>query len=292
MIMVQTAGQKLQAARGKRRLSLDDASRATKIRTRQLADLERDEYSNFPNLAYAKGFLISYGKYLEVDVRPYLDAFEDANTFGLDNYQYLSEVPLGVYRATRRPARRRNGRRRYVMTAAALGVMALAFVGWQVYVSYERLGDLDKLADSEDAREHSPAAPTSAAQPSPAAAPIVAGAPIAGDTPPAGPNLLRNAVADPSARGSHPPALPLPGDGGALRNLVAATNAGQPPFFMMYGAPGPQSSPPESGGTEHGSWSPENLDGYRFYVRIIDSGSVEIFRSGVPRPETVLNNPL
>ena len=152
--MIETAGKTLQTARAKRKLTLDDASRATKIRSRQLADLERDEYSNFPNLAYAKGFLISYGKYLDVDVRPYLDAFEDSNTFGLDNYQYLSEVPLGVYRATRRPTRRKTGRAPYVVLACALGVMMLMAFGWQLYIGFERLGPLDKLADHQDALAH------------------------------------------------------------------------------------------------------------------------------------------
>ena len=43
---------------------------------------------------------------------------------------------------------------------------------------------------------------------------------------------------------------------------------------------------------QRGSWSPENLDGYRFYVRSLDRNSVEIFRTGIPHPETVLNTPL
>jgi cytoskeleton protein RodZ len=295
-MMVETVGQKLQRARGKRKLSLEDASRATKIRTRQLAELERDEYSNFPNLAYAKGFLISYGKYLEVDVRPYLDAFEDANTFGLDNYQYLSEVPLGVYRATRRPVRRRSGSKRYTFLAGAVGVMVLAFLGWQLYVSYERLGDLDKLADHQEAQERG-APEASAPDSSPADAPSAAAAPVgtadavdnSAPAPAPASDSFHGAANDAPGSVAPVPALPLPGDGGALRQLLARGGATAGPF-LMYG----DLTLPAAGkaGGERGAWSPENLDGYRFYVRSIDRNSVEIFRTGVPRPETVLNNPL
>ena len=106
--MVETAGTKLRRARTQRQLSLADAARATKIRIGQLSDLENDDYSNFANLAYARGFLVSYGKYLHLDVSPYMDAFADANTFGLDDYQYLSDVPVAEYRARTRPWRKRR----------------------------------------------------------------------------------------------------------------------------------------------------------------------------------------
>ncbi len=50
----------------------------TKIRPARLAEIEADDFSQFPSLAYAKGFLLIYGKFLDVDVTPYLDAFEDS----------------------------------------------------------------------------------------------------------------------------------------------------------------------------------------------------------------------
>jgi transcriptional regulator with XRE-family HTH domain len=284
--MVETIGQKLQRARSLRKLSLDDASRATKIRGRQLADLERDEYSNFPNLAYAKGFLISYGKFLNVDVRPYLDAFEDSNTFGLDNYQYLSEVPLGVYRATRRPTRRRTGRKRYTVLAAAVGLLALAFFSWQLYVGYQRLGDLDKLADHQAAQERNstkgsaeaavvPVGPEAAVANDPVAAAAAA-------LPP--PVAFRGLAGDSPLTNRHLPPLPVPDDGGAFRALLPAVPENPGPFLVYADVPLPSPRP------GIGPWTPENLDGYRFYIRSIDRISVEIFRIGVPRPETVSNN--
>ncbi len=152
--MVETAGTKLRRARTQRHLSLEDAARATKIRATQLADLENDEYSNFANLAYARGFLISYGKYLHLDVRPYLDAFADASTFGVDDYQYLSTSPLGEYRAPTRPwrRRRRNNWRQLAALAAGFVVLAVGVFSFYLYVNYKRLGgNLGSLAERQAA---------------------------------------------------------------------------------------------------------------------------------------------
>src|SRR4029077_7921767 len=49
--------------------------------------------SNFPNLAYAKGFLLIYGKFLNVDVAPYLEAFETSSAVTVDGYAYLQDNP-------------------------------------------------------------------------------------------------------------------------------------------------------------------------------------------------------
>ncbi len=153
--MVDTAGTKLRRARKLRQISLEDVSRATKIRVSQLADLEADEYSNFANLAYARSFLVGYGKYLHVDMRPYLDAFSDASTFGLDDYQYLSETPVGSYRApTRQQVRRKPQRRQLVLSAMAFGFLTIFGGIWLLAAKVQQLGDLDKLAAHLEAREH------------------------------------------------------------------------------------------------------------------------------------------
>ncbi len=153
--MVETAGTKLRRARTQRYLSLEDAARATKIRATQLADLENDDYSNFANLAYARGFLVSYGKYLHLDVRPYMDAFADASTFGLDDYQYLSAEPLGEYRAPIRSWRKRKqgNWRQLLALAAGFVVLAVAVFSFYLYVNYKRLGgDLGTLAERQAAQ--------------------------------------------------------------------------------------------------------------------------------------------
>lgn len=265
--MVDTAGTKLRRARKLRQISLEDASRATKIRVKQLEELESDDYSNFANLAYAKGFLVSYGKYLHVDVRPYLDAFADASTFGLDDYQYLSATPVGIYRAPQRQqARRQPQRHQFVYTALALGVLAIMGFCWFLVLSYQRLGDLDKLAARQEAREHPNAhAATDAADQPPAAvvpaqAPAVivpvsqpVSAPVDNATPmpsvaPMDETVRTTAAAlaaaDPSLLPIANPLLPtMPGESRSVRDTlppVAALTAGHPADAVHRDVPQPQ----------------------------------------------------
>ena len=88
---IEGLGKKFQEARQARNLTLDEAARMTKIRPQRLAEIEADDFSQFPSLAYAKGFLLIYGKFLDVDVTPYLDAFEDSESVTVDGYSYLQE---------------------------------------------------------------------------------------------------------------------------------------------------------------------------------------------------------
>jgi cytoskeletal protein RodZ len=88
---IEGLGKKFQEARLARNLTIDEAARMTKIRPARLAEIEADDFSQFPSLAYAKGFLLIYGKFLDVDVTPYLDAFEDSERVTVDGYSYLQE---------------------------------------------------------------------------------------------------------------------------------------------------------------------------------------------------------
>ncbi|PYL95805.1 MAG: hypothetical protein DMF18_07295, partial [Verrucomicrobia bacterium] len=90
---IEGLGKKFQDARLARGLTLDEAARLTKIRPLRLAEIEVDDFSQFPSLAYAKGFLQIYGKFLDVDVAPYLDAFETSQQMTVDGYSYLQDQP-------------------------------------------------------------------------------------------------------------------------------------------------------------------------------------------------------
>ncbi len=86
-------GKKLQEARLARNLTLDEAGRMTKIRPGRLQEIENEDFSEFASLAYAKGFLLIYGKFLDVDVSPYLEAFETSESMTVDGYAYLQDNP-------------------------------------------------------------------------------------------------------------------------------------------------------------------------------------------------------
>src|SRR5258707_14931434 len=105
---IEGLGKKFQEAREARNLTLDEAARMTKIRPQRLAEIEAEDFSQFPSLAYAKGFLLIYGKFLDVDVTPYLDVFEDSESVTVDGYSYLQEneraKPVSAPVVRRRPA--------------------------------------------------------------------------------------------------------------------------------------------------------------------------------------------
>jgi cytoskeletal protein RodZ len=91
--MAESVGRKLQQARLARKLEVEDVAETTKIRPERIVDLEADEYSHFPNLAYAKSFLAKYAKFLEVDVQNELENFQVERTISLGSYQYLTQAP-------------------------------------------------------------------------------------------------------------------------------------------------------------------------------------------------------
>ena len=105
---IEGLGKKFEEARRARNLTLDEAARMTKIRPARLAEIEADDFSQFPSLAYAKGFLLIYGRFLDVDVTPYLEAFEDSAHVTVDGYSYLQEnhAPKQVSTPVVRPSRR------------------------------------------------------------------------------------------------------------------------------------------------------------------------------------------
>src|ERR1041384_8486460 len=111
---IEGLGKKFQEARLARGLTLDEAARMTKIRPSRLAEIEADDFSQFPSLAYAKGFLQIYGKFLDVDVTPYLDVFETSREVTVDGYSYLQNQPAPKpkrVRPTRAPVVRHRGPR-------------------------------------------------------------------------------------------------------------------------------------------------------------------------------------
>lgn len=61
-----TPGERLRAARLRRRISLAEAEHATRIRARYLQALEDDDYAALPSAVYSRGFLRNYAIFLGV----------------------------------------------------------------------------------------------------------------------------------------------------------------------------------------------------------------------------------
>jgi cytoskeletal protein RodZ len=199
---IEGLGKRFQEARLARNLTLDEAARMTKIRPQRLAEIEADDFSQFPSLAYAKGFLLIYGKFLDVDVTPYLDAFEDSESVTVDGYSYLQEneraKPVSAPVVRRRPAAT-GGSNRVSPMPLIVGVVVLVvgFLGMKFLLNVQRLAPGRGGSSAQTSPTASPAVASGGS--SPAAAPnigaVAASAPVASPVSTLGPPETRKALA-------------------------------------------------------------------------------------------------
>ncbi len=75
LIQMESIGEILREARHHKRASLEDASRATRIKMEILEQLEADEFDRLAAPAYTKGFLKLYSEYLGLDSQAMVDAY-------------------------------------------------------------------------------------------------------------------------------------------------------------------------------------------------------------------------
>ena len=179
---IEGLGKKFQEARRARNLTLDEAARLTKIRPARLAEIEADDFSQFPSLAYAKGFLLIYGKFLDVDVTPYLEAFEESEHITVDGYSYLQENPAPKAAST--PIVRPSSRDRISPMPLIIGVLVLV-VGFSVM---KLILNLQRIAPrrAEPTAEVSPSASSipSSVAPSPTSTVELAASSVVPSAPP------------------------------------------------------------------------------------------------------------
>ena len=98
----ETVGKRLQQARLKKQLSVEEVARTTKLRPERILDLENDTYAHFPNLAYAKGFLIIYAKFLGVDIPDFTESLQSPNPVGSERLRVPFNAAPGAAPRVRR----------------------------------------------------------------------------------------------------------------------------------------------------------------------------------------------
>jgi cytoskeletal protein RodZ len=152
--MVNSVGKKLQQSRLAKQLSIEEAARVTRIRPDKLLDLEEDNYSNFPSMSYAKGFLLLYARFLGVDVREFAETLHAPNPVSSDDYEYLNAAAsLPPPAPTRRPYHPTTPRRERsaILPVIVFALLAGAIVlGVYLVVQSQRLGSLDDAGDKKD----------------------------------------------------------------------------------------------------------------------------------------------
>jgi cytoskeleton protein RodZ len=210
---IEGLGKKFQEARVARNLTLDEAARMTKIRPHRLAEIEADDFSQFPSLAYAKGFLLIYGKFLDVDVTPYLDAFEDPESVTVDGYSYLQEnerakpVSAPVVRRRSRPVATGGSNRVSPMPLiVGIVVLVVGFLGMKFLLNVQRLAPGKGDSSAQTSATSSPAIATGGSSPAAAAniGAAATSAPVASPVPTLGPPETRKALASNSTAPAEP----------------------------------------------------------------------------------------
>src|SRR6266487_541511 len=208
---IEGLGKKFQQARRARNLTLDEAARLTKIRPARLAEIEADDFSQFPRLAYAKGFLLIYGKFLDVDVTRCLDAFEDSESMTVDGYSYLQEnrpekpVSATVIRR-RRPTPTSHERISPMPLIFGVLVLVVGFSVMKLILNVRRLAPGQAASTAQVSPSASPVSSPKAGQPGTTGASpgVVASAPTIAPSASVGPTVVRKAVAAVSAGPSEP----------------------------------------------------------------------------------------
>lgn len=159
-----SVGQALRDARLAKKLTIEEAARATKIRPDRIADLEQDDYMRFPNIVYARNFLILYAKYLGVDISRY-PTVEIGFDTGVSEYSYLQQDDGSGAAPAARKRRRRDAalppeKPRWLIAffIFLVAFAAAALIGWSV-MTIKRLGPVGTVPPKEAA---SPATPTPA----------------------------------------------------------------------------------------------------------------------------------
>jgi cytoskeletal protein RodZ len=151
-------GEKFQKARAARNLTLEEAARMTKIRPAKLTEIEAEDFSQFPSLAYAKGFILIYGKFLNVDVTPYLEAFETSEHMTVDGYSYLQDNPVPKPRRTEVIRKSSDNKSSLLPLAIGVVVLVVGFSLLKLMMDLRRLPSSDRDAQALAQASASPVA--------------------------------------------------------------------------------------------------------------------------------------
>lgn len=106
-----TSGALLKSERKKKKLTLEEVSAATKINQTYLEAIEQDDYDKFPSTVYAKGFLQSYAKYLDLNVDRVIALYRRS----------IGETPPAEVQQTQKPLKQT----RFILTP---GIIIITFV--------------------------------------------------------------------------------------------------------------------------------------------------------------------
>ena len=317
-----SVGQALRDARIAKKLSVEEVAQATKIRPERITDLEADDYMHFPNIVYARNFLILYSKYLGVDISRY-PTLEIGFDTGVGEYSYLqqneeSAEPLRKKRRRVAVAPPEKPRWLIAFFVLLVALAAGALIGWGI-MTIKRLGPVETAPrgasptatpaiKAKPTPEAAPTAPTSA---TPAAMP--GGEEKTGAKAPAEPVLRAVPVTGDEDVPSTSAAAPSPTVAAAVPAVPVAPAATPSPAPSVAAEPTPVTEgdeqeiairanrkirlrvvrdDPKSPSVYHGSLNPMmkplTFVGRHFWVKTADPSAVQVTIGGKPAPASVV----
>jgi len=277
--MVDTAGKKLKQARLRKQISLEEAARATKIRVPRLVDIENDDYTNFPSMAYVRGFLVIYAKYLGIDISEWTEGMGSmATSVGIGDYEYLSNAPERIETAPRRQVKRSFWPLLILGVLLGIGVCAAVIVNF--VVNAKRLGNFEELGDRRGKEVPSAVASDheELRKPAPEPTPVPA---VRAETPTPVPTPLEVRRAEPA----HPEAQSTPNPIAAAATPVVnevVVKAVKKTWVQIF--KDDPSTPAVYEDWLYPDTFPLRLKGARFYIKMSDSTGLQVTKNGVTQP--------
>lgn len=146
-------GKQLLRARESRGISLEEASHATRIRKEMIEALEADNMDAFANRAYAKNFLLLYGRYLGLDVKSVASEIDTGLHVTVGNYQYLTHAN----ETTDGPARPGDFARPHRLPSwgpvlAVCAVTVVTVSAFMLWLNMSRIRDVSSFPDAQQGR--------------------------------------------------------------------------------------------------------------------------------------------
>ena len=235
-----SVGQALREARLKKKLSIDEVARATKIRAARIADIENDEYMRFPNITYARSFLVLYAKFVGLDITKY-PIVEAGSTVGLADYQYLQSGEAPAPKRTRPEPQGPVEKPRWLIAFFIfLFMLALgALAGWYI-MNFQRLGSVETMVKKDVTAPATPK-PLPTATPAPSSTPVATPEPSleAMVIPPPPPlNPLPSPSPEPEVRRAEPISMGSTDDAILAEAAAAATPVPAPAPLAVFPPPG------------------------------------------------------
>jgi cytoskeletal protein RodZ len=278
--MVHSVGQKLKQARLAKNITVEQAAHATKIRAERIKDLEVDDFTNFPNLTYAKGFLVIYAKYLSVDVSDFAGNFAGTSSVGVEDYEYLrkAEPRPGI---TTRPEPKTSP----WPVLFGLGLAFLVIIGVFILPKLWQIGDLGTVNKPTPAPTAAPAStPTAVVAATPTPTPVARAVAVESATPTPVPTATPESTIE--VRRAEP-VNPLPPATGAVspaaipstQNILTLQSIKKTWVLIRRGG---QDAPPVYEDWLTPDAQPLTFNGPKFWIQMSDPNGVQIRKNSQP----------